>query len=304
MDYNALCGFIRDNFADRIEIMPDADMKRFTTFRIGGKADLALFPSDRDSLVSLLRYVTENNIKYAVIGNGSNVLFSDEGYRGVVIITTQMKNYCFGEDLLVCDAGAPLTQIAVNAVRSGYEGYAFACGIPGSIGGAVFMNAGAYEGQISDILVYSEYYDLKTGEICRMNADEHEFDYRHSSYMGSDKIILSAAFKLEKAKDPESVIALMNEHIKARRDKQPLEYPSAGSVFKRYPGYFTAKLIDQAGLKGFCVGGAQVSEKHAGFIVNKGDATAKDVCELIDIIKKAIFEREGINIECEVRKID
>lgn len=304
MNYNALCEFIDNNFADQVEIMPNADMKRFTTFRIGGAADIALFPKNRASLVGILNYVTENNIKYVVIGNGSNVLFLDEGFRGAVIITTQMKNYTFGDDILVCDAGASLTQVAVNAVRAGYEGYAFACGIPGSIGGAVFMNAGAYEGQISDILLYSEYYDLNTGEICRMEAERHEFDYRHSSYMASDKVILSAAFRLTRAKDPETVVALMNDHIKARKEKQPLEYPSAGSAFKRYPGYFTAKLIDEAGLKGYSVGGAQVSEKHAGFIINRGNATAKDVCELIGVIKRAIFEREGINIECEVRIIE
>lgn len=304
MNYDALCGFIKDNFADQVDIMPNADMKRFTTFRIGGPADIALFPKTRESLIAVLRYVNDKNVRYTVIGNGSNVLFDDEGYRGVVIITTQMKNYSFEGDILVCDAGAPLTQIAVNAVRNGYEGYAFACGIPGSIGGAVFMNAGAYEGEIKDILLYSDYYDLKSGEVCRMSAPEHCFAYRHSIYMGSDKIILSAAFALKKADDPAACVALMEEHIKARRDKQPLEYPSAGSVFKRYPGYFTAKLIDDAGLKGYSVGGAQVSEKHAGFIINRGNATCEDVCELIDIIKKAIFEREGIMIECEVRKVE
>lgn len=304
MNYSALCEFINNNFAKQVEILPNADMKRFTTFRIGGAADIALFPSTKESLAGILNYVTENNYKYIVIGNGSNVIFCDEGYKGVVIITTQMKNYFFGEDLLVCDAGAPLTQIAVNAVRGGYEGFAFACGIPGSIGGAVFMNAGAYEGQISDILVYSEYYDLKTGEICRMEASDHEFDYRHSSYMDSDKIILSAAFKLKKAEDPDAEVALMNDHIKARREKQPLEYPSAGSVFKRYPGYFTAKLIDEAGLKGYTYGGAQVSKKHAGFIINRGNATASDVYQLIGIIKEAVFKREGIDIECEVRYVE
>lgn len=304
MNYNALCEFISDNFADQVEIMPNADMKKFSTFRIGGAADIALFPKTKDSLVAVLDYVIKNNIKYTVIGNGSNVVFCDEGYKGVVIITTQMKQYSFNDDILVCDAGAPLTQIAVNAVRSGYEGFAFACGIPGTIGGAVFMNAGAYEGEISDILLYSEYYDTKTGQLGRFEAKDHEFGYRHSAYMDSDKIILSAAFKLKKAENPEAVVALMNDHIKARKEKQPLEYPSAGSTFKRYPGYFTAKLIDEAGLKGYSVGGAQVSEKHAGFVINKGDATAKDVYDLIAVIKEAIYKREGIEIECEVRYID
>ncbi|MBR5515278.1 MAG: UDP-N-acetylmuramate dehydrogenase [Clostridia bacterium] len=304
MNYNSLCEFINSTFINQAEIIPNADMKRFTSFRIGGAADLAVFPKTKECLVAILDYVIKNKIKHIVIGNGSNVLFCDRGYNGVVIITTQMKNYTFNGDVLLCDAGAPLTQIAVNAVRSGYKGYAFACGIPGSIGGAVFMNAGAYEGQVSDILLYSEYYNTKTGQICRMEASEHEFDYRHSSYMDSDKIILSAAFKLEKAEDVNECVALMEEHIKARKEKQPLEYPSAGSVFKRYPGYFTAKLIDEAGLKGYCLGDAQVSEKHAGFIINRGNATADEVCELIEIIKDAIYKRVGINIECEVRYID
>lgn len=304
MNYNNLCEFINSNFADSAEIQYNADMKKLTTFRIGGPCDLAVFPKTREAFIEIIGYIRENSIKYVVIGNGSNVIFCDEGYNGVVVVTTQLKEYSFDGELLICDAGAPLTQIAVNAVRQGYEGYAFACGIPGSIGGAVYMNAGAYEGEIADILVYSEYYDPSSGEVQRIDAPLHEFSYRHSSYMGTDKIILRAAFKLLKAKDPSSCIALMEEHIKARKEKQPLEYPSAGSIFKRYPGYFTAKLIDEAGLKGYSVGGAQVSEKHAGFIVNRGGATARDVYELIDIIKKAIFEREGINIECEVRYID
>ena len=278
-------------------------MKEYTSFRIGGPCDIALFPHDRESFCAVLRYLNKHSLKHIVIGNGSNVLFADEGYRGIVVFTTKMKNFSFNGDILECDAGVQLTAVSVRAVKDGYEGYAFACGIPGSIGGAVYMNAGAYEGQIADVLLYSDYYDPATGEISRLSAEEHRFGYRYSSYMDTDRIVVSAGFRLEKAKDPSSVVALMEDHIRARKEKQPLEYPSAGSVFKRYPGYFTAALIDEAGLKGFRVGGAQVSEKHAGFIVNRGCATAKDVLELIQIIKDKIYEIKGIHIECEVRYI-
>lgn len=303
MSYTSLIDFITSEYKDRIDYSENVDMKEHTSFHIGGPCDIGVFPHDKEAFCALLGYVKCNNIKHIVLGNGSNVLFADEGYRGVVIFTGKMNKFSFDNDVLVCDCGAQLTAVAVNAVKKGYEGFAFACGIPGSIGGAVFMNAGAYEGQISDILLYSEYYDTLTGEIGRMNVEEHSFDYRYSSYMNSSKIVLSCGLKLKKAEDPSVVLALMEDHIRARKEKQPLEYPSAGSVFKRYPGYFTAKLIDEAGLKGYSVGGAQISEKHAGFIVNKGDATANDVIELINIIKDKIFEMKGIHIECEVRYI-
>lgn len=299
-----LIKFITSKYNDRVDIEVNADLKDYCSFRIGGPCDVALFPHDRISFCAVVDFLRRNGIRHIVIGNGSNVLFADAGYRGVVVFTTKMKEFRFDDDMLICDAGAALTAVSVRAVKEGYEGYAFACGIPGSIGGAVYMNAGAYEGQISDILVYSDYYDPNSGEIVRLSAEDHNFCYRYSSYMDNDRIILCAAFKLKKADDPQSVLALMEDHIRARKEKQPLEYPSAGSVFKRYPGYFTAALIDEAGLKGFSVGGAQVSQKHAGFIVNRGNATANDVLTLIQIIKDKIYENKGIHIECEVRYID
>lgn len=295
--------YIKYKYNDRVDIIENADMKEYTSFRIGGPCDIAVFPHDRESFCSVLEYLNKNNMKHVVIGNGSNVLFADAGYRGVVVFTTKMRNFTFNEDILECEAGVSLTAVSVRAVKEGYDGYAFACGIPGSIGGAVYMNAGAYEGQVADVLVYSDYYDPKTGEISRLNAEDHNFSYRYSSYMDNDRIILSAGFKLVKAEDPDAVVARMEDHIRSRKEKQPLEYPSAGSVFKRYPGYFTAALIDEAGLKGYTVGGAQVSEKHAGFIINGGGATANDVLKLIQIIKDKIYENKGIHIECEVRYI-
>ncbi len=298
-----LIDFISTNFNTRVDIIENADMKDHTSFRIGGPCDVALFPHDRESFCTVLGYLNDNSVKHIVIGNGSNVLFADEGYRGVVVFTTKMKSFSFNGDILECDAGTQLTAVSVRAVKDGYDGYAFACGIPGSIGGAVYMNAGAYEGQIADVLLYSDYYDPESGEIKRLYANDHKFDYRYSSYMDNDRIIIGAAFKLTKAEDPEAVVSLMEDHIRARKEKQPLEFPSAGSTFKRYPGFFTAKLIDEAGLKGYSVGGAQVSEKHAGFIINRGGATAEDVLTLIQTIKDKIYENEGIHIECEVRYI-
>ena len=299
-----LIDFVTSGYNGRVDVAENAAMKEYTSFRIGGPCDVALFPHDRESLCDVVRYLTDNSVRYTVIGNGSNVLFADEGYRGVIVFTTKMKNFSFNENVLECEAGVQLTAVSVRAVKEGYDGFAFACGIPGSIGGAVYMNAGAYEGQIDGILLYSDYYDIRTGKVERLTSEEHSFDYRYSSYMDNpDRIILSAGFKLEKAEDPRAVISLMEDHIRARKEKQPLEYPSAGSIFKRYPGYFTAALIDKAGLKGFSVGGAQVSEKHAGFIVNRGGATAEDVLKLIETIKVKIYEQEGINIECEVRYI-
>ncbi len=299
-----LIEFITSKYNDRVDIEVNAELKDYCSFRIGGPCDIALFPRDRGSFCDVVKFLTDNSFRYTVIGNGSNVLFSDEGYRGVIVFTTKMKSFSFDGDVLECEAGAQLTAVSVRAVKDGYDGFAFACGIPGSIGGAVYMNAGAYEGQIADVLLYSDYYDTKTGKIERLNAEDHNFSYRHSSYMDNpDRIILSAGFKLVSADDSSSVISLMEDHIRARKEKQPLEYPSAGSTFKRYPGYFTAKLIDEAGLKGFSVGGAQVSEKHAGFIINRGGATSQDVLTLIGIIKDRIYENEGIHIECEVRYI-
>lgn len=298
-----LIRFVTTEYNDRVDIVCNADMKDYTTFHIGGPCDVAVFPHDREAFCGILGYLHSNSVKHVVIGNGSNVLFADEGYRGVVVFTTKMRKHSFDGDVLYCEAGVQLTSVAVKAVKEGYDGYAFACGIPGSIGGAVYMNAGAYEGQIADVLLYSEYYDVQTGKIGRIESNEHDFGYRHSVYMNSSKIILSADFKLIKADDPKINLALMEDHIRARKEKQPLEYPSAGSVFKRYPGYFTAALIDEAGLKGYTIGGAQVSNKHAGFIINRGGATAKDVLELIELIKSEIYKNKGIHIECEVRYI-
>ena len=304
IDFKALKNKLEEICNSEADFTFECEMKNYTTFHIGGKASLAVFPHTRKALCDIAEYLSVNNIKYVVIGNGSNVLFADEGYNGVVLFTVKLKSFYFDENTLFADAGASVTLMAQTAVKKGYDGFAFACGIPGSVGGAVYMNAGAYGGEISDILLYSEYFDTISRKTVRLDNKSHDFGYRHSFYSNKNHVILGAAFSLVKAEDPAQQRALMEEHLKSRAAKQPLQYPSAGSVFKRYPGYYTAQLIDRAGLKGFCVGGAQVSQKHAGFIINRGNATCADVLELIDIIKKKIYDMEGINIECEVRYID
>ena len=296
-----LIDYIVTNYNESVDVIENADMKEYTSFRIGGPCDIALFPHDRESFCAVLRYLNKHSLKHIVIGNGSNVLFADEGYRGIVVFTTKMKNFSFNGDILECDAGVQLTAVSVRAVKDGYEGYAFACGIPGSIGGAVYMNAGAYEGQIADVLLYSDYYDPATGEISRLSAEEHRFGYRYSSYMDTDRIVVSAGFRLEKAKDPSSVVALMEDHIRARKEKQPLEYPSAGSVFKRPEGYFAGALIEQSGLKGKRIGGAMVSEKHAGFIINYDNATTDDVISLIKHCQETVKKKFSVELETEIR---
>ena len=282
----------------------DCPLAPASSFKIGGNADFVIFPSSTDELVSTVKYLRGSSIKHIVIGNASNVLFADEGYRGAVVFTKELKDITLDAGRITAECGVPLIALSVFAQRSGFEGLAFAYGIPGTLGGAVYMNAGAYEGEMKQIVESVTFYDPSSDEILTRYGEENEFGYRHSFYSDKDLVILSASFTLKKADDPAAVRALMDEHMAARNSKQPLEYPSAGSTFKRYPGYYTGKLIEEAGLKGYTVGGAQVSEKHAGFVINKGGATAADVLALIDHIKSEIFKKNGIHIECEVRYIE
>ena len=213
-----------------------------------------------------------------------------------------MRTYAVEGEHITADAGIPLTKLASVAAKEWLSGLEFAYGIPGTLGGGIYMNAGAYGGEMSQVVVSSRYYDAATGECGIYDGAAHEFAYRHSAYMDSAKIVLSATMKLTRG-DKNAIEAAMADYMSRRRDKQPLEYPSAGSVFKRGNGFITAQKIDEAGLKGRTVGGAQVSEKHAGFIINKGGATASDVLELIEIIKTEVHEKFALYIECEVRYI-
>lgn len=289
-----------------LEYTANAPLAPVSSFRIGGPADFAVWPYTGAALLDVLTVLRRLGIRRDVFGNGSNVLFADEGYRGVAIFTTKMNSVVLRDGILWADAGASFTGLAVRAQQEGLTGLEFAYGIPGSVGGAIYMNAGAYDGEIAQVCIETTVYDphqALLGGISAVREEHQGFAYRTSAFQSMDGVvILNGKFKL-KPGDPAEIKAKMDDLMARRRAKQPLEYPSAGSTFKRAPGYFTAKLIHEAGLKGAAVGGAQVSEKHAGFVINRGGATAKDVLTLIDQIKDRIWHHFGVVIECEVRVI-
>ena len=270
-----------------------------SSFRIGGPVDYAVYPKCAEGAEALIAAAKEENEPLSVIGGGSNILFPDEGVRGAILFTSLLDEVKIDGERVRAGAGVPLSVLTGKAQKAGLTGIEFLYGIPGSVGGAVYMNAGAYEHSISEALTESVYYDIENEKTGRMSLEEHDYAYRHSAYMGKKALILEAEFCLQKD-DPAEIKARMDDYMQRRKSKQPLEYPSAGSVFKRYPGYFTGKLIEDSGLKGYTVGGAQVSTKHAGFIVNIGGATAEDVKKLVAHIEQVIFENYGIHIEREL----
>ena len=285
-------------------IKTNESLKDYNTFKIGGNAEIIALPEDKESLKGLLKIIKEYNINYILLGNGSNVLISENYFKGVFIITSQMNDIRCDDDIIYAGCGTSLNKIAGTAKENSLAGLEFAYGIPGTLGGAVYMNAGAYGGQMSDVVYTSEYLNTDTLEIVSLDADEHKFAYRKSIFdENRNYIILSSALKLKHG-DKSGIESLMAENMFKRKEKQPLEYPSAGSVFKRGEGYFAGKLIADCGLKGCQIGGAQVSEKHAGFIINKGGAKFEDVISLIEHIQSVVFDKTGIKIEREVKIID
>ena len=292
--------------AGELAYAKDAQLAPYSSFRIGGPADFIVWPFSRAALLDVVTALRRLEIRKDVFGNGSNVLFADEGYRGVVIFTTKMNRIVLREGILWADAGVSFTGLAVRALQEGLTGLEFAYGIPGSVGGAIYMNAGAYDGEISQVCTETTVYDptqALLGGISTVSGAQQGFGYRTSIFQSlEDVVILDGKFSLKQG-DPVEIKAKMDDLMARRREKQPLEYPSAGSTFKRAPGYFTAKLIHEAGLKGAMVGGAQVSEKHAGFVINRGGATAQDVLMLIEQIQNKIWSHFGVAIECEVRII-
>lgn len=286
----------------KIEYSENTPLAPYTSFRIGGAARLAVFPKSRDEAVRVFDLLRSEDVPTVILGNGTNVLVSDEGFDGAAVMLSGMRSISFDGCSAVADAGAPMTKLAIEAAKRSLTGLEFAYGIPGTLGGGVYMNAGAYGGEMAQVVTASEYYDLDTGECGTVIGDAHEFAYRHSVYMNSHKVILSVSVEFTPGNKSE-IEACMNDLMSRRREKQPLDMPSAGSTFKRGNGFITAQKIDEAGLKGRSVGGAQVSEKHAGFIVNRGGATAKDVLDLIEVVKSEIKEKFGLELECEVRYI-
>lgn len=277
-------------------------MKNHTTFKVGGNADIFLEPENANELAQFIKYLKANNIPYFIMGNGSNMIVSDEGIRGAVIkLGSSMSKAMVEDDRVIAQCGAKLPEVAKLAAENSLSGLEFASGIPGSIGGTTAMNAGAYGSEMKDVVEKVEVLDSNL-ELNVLNNKEMEFGYRKSVVEKQGYIVLSTTFKLKKAYKPD-IKALMDEYTERRQGKQPLEMPSAGSVFKRPEGYYAGKLIEDADLRGMTIGGAQVSEKHCGFIVNKGDATAKDIYNLIKHIQKTVYERFGVKLETEVKLI-
>jgi UDP-N-acetylmuramate dehydrogenase len=281
------------------QILENEPLSRHTTFRVGGPADVLFLPESETQLVQAISIADELRVPCVVIGNGSNLVVRDGGIRGLVIVLGEgMAAIARTGNILTAWAGASLARVAAYAQASGLSGLEFASGIPGTLGGGCAMNAGAYGGQLSDVLIDARV--LLDGEIRTLAADEMQMGYRTSLPLRKGGIVISARFAL-KPDDPEAIAARMRELNARRRDKQPLNFPSAGSTFKRPEGHFAGALIEQAHLKGRSVGGAQVSEKHAGFIVNTGGATASDILALIGIVQDEVSGRFGIRLETEVR---
>ncbi len=284
-----------------MKILSDEPMSRHTTFKIGGVADFFATPS-LTQLPVVLEIAKEFNIPVTVIGNGSNLLVGDKGIRGLVVeIGRAAESIEIENNTMTVGAGTMLSKAANVAADAGLSGMEFASGIPGSVGGAVVMNAGAYGGEIKDIIISADVVTA-SGEIKTLTRDELDLSYRHSCIPENGYIVVKAVFELSPRRS-EEIRTAMAELRDKRIEKQPLEYPSAGSTFKRPEGYFAGKLIQDAGLRGYTVGGACVSEKHCGFVVNKGGATAADVLQLIEDVKSKVFKLSGVELEPEVKMI-
>lgn len=272
-----------------------------SSFRIGGRARVACFPQNREELIAALRIARACGAVPTVIGNASNVVFPDVGIDGLVILTGRCKEIRMEGNTVSAEAGAMLASIAAAARETGLAGMEFAAGIPGTLGGAILMNAGAYGRCMADICVTSEFYDLETDTVGAFEGEEHAFANRTSVYEKNPRyVILGARLSLVKG-DRAAIEEKMRELAARRRASQPLDLPSAGSVFKRPEGYFAGKLIEDSGLKGLRIGGAEVSQKHAGFIVNRGGATAADVRALVEEIRARVLAACGVELECEIR---
>ena len=291
---------------EEIPVLWDEPMKNHTSFKIGGPAAALCVPKDRQQLRELVGFVQREGVDSWYIGNGSNLLVSDKGLNGVAILLDSSFDGEIELDgtVLLAPAGKKLSAVCAAACAAGLTGLEFAYGIPGSVGGAVYMNAGAYGGEMKDRLLWVEYL-APTGEIVRLEQEQLSLSYRHSRFMEEGmqgSCIVRAAFRLQRG-EKAAIQSEMDRILNQRRQKQPLEYPSAGSTFKRPQGAFAAQLIDKCGLKGFTVGGAQVSEKHAGFVINTGKATCADVLELTRQVRECVQEKTGYLLELEVRQL-
>lgn len=298
--YNKFVGLFNE-FYDINDIKIDEKLSEYVNFKVGGPADILLIPNSKEQVIKSIKICKENNIPFYLIGNGSNILVRDGGFRGVVLSLKNVKNIYVDGEKIEAECGVMLKEVSDKAIENSLTGFEFACGIPGTIGGAVFMNAGAYDGEISKVIESAEVID-ENCNIIRLSREELDFGYRSSLVMKKGYTVLSAVFKLEKGQ-VKTIKELIEDLTNKRESKQPLEYPSAGSTFKRPTGYFAGKLIQDAGLKGYSIGGAAVSEKHSGFVINKGNATAKDITDLIKHIQDEVKKQFGVDLNPEVRII-
>lgn len=292
-----------DTFSKKCECRLNEPMSKHTTFRIGGKADVVLYPDNENTISEIIKFCKIENIPLKIFGKGSNILVSDEGIRGaVIILDSRFSNLeLFDETYIRCQAGASMSLIGEFTCEHCLTGFEFGAGIPGTVGGALFMNAGAYDGEMKDIVVSAKYIDAD-GEIHSITKEEMQLGYRKSIFSSLECYIIEVVLKLSNGAK-EEIRAKMSDLMHRRVSKQPLNFPSAGSTFKRPEGYFAGALIEQSGLKGYSVGGACVSEKHAGFVVNKDGATAKDVLDLVEHIKQTVKQDSGVELECEIKFI-
>jgi UDP-N-acetylmuramate dehydrogenase len=279
-------------------VLIDEPMKKHTSFKVGGPVDILVTPENYEQVVTIIKTCKEKAVPFYVIGNGSNLLIKDGGIRGVIIKLTKLNKIEVNENRIVAGGGAPLVGVSQKALKSNLTGIEFACGIPGSVGGALTMNAGAYNGEMSQIVESATVVD-KEGNIKNLNLNQLELGYRFSTVMKNSYTVLEVTFKLQSG-ECDKIKARMDELTRRRTEKQPLEYPSAGSTFKRPEGTFAPKLIEETGLKGISVRDAEVSKKHSGFIINKGNANAKDIIELINIVQKNVREKFNIELHTEV----
>lgn len=282
---------------DKKNILLDELMSLHTSFKVGGPAEIFVKAYSVEEIKSVLKIVKENNIPLFILGNGTNLLVKDEGFRGIVL-QVKLEDIKINGTLVTVGAGVKNAMLSRRLVDNSLTGFEFASGIPGTIGGAIKMNAGAYGSEMKDIVKEVTYLDFD-GNFHTISNAECKFDYRHSRFFDEKAIILEVKLNLGKG-NKEDIQDKITELAKQRKEKQPLEYPNAGSTFKRGEGYITAKLIDECGLKGYTIGGAEVSEKHAGFIINKNNATAKDILDLIEYVQKVVKEKTGEDIKLEI----
>lgn len=289
-----------ENITSKKNILINEPLKNHTTFKIGGNADYLVMPETKEETVTLIKFLKDNKINYFIIGNGSNLLVNDHGFKGVIVkIGAQFSNAKVTGNKIVLDAGITLKKISNILTEEGLKGFEELSGIPGSLGGAIYMNAGAYGREIKDVL-YDVTFINKSGEIQTLKAEDIEMKYRETLFSKENLVVLGATLILEKG-DKEEIAKRVREVTKMRVDKQPLNYPSAGSTFKRPQGHFAGKLIEDANLKGYTVGGAKISEKHAGFVINYNNATFNDVITLTENVKKEVKDKFGVELELEVK---